>query len=66
MIAHGRLYDELSQCNLNRLTSHGKADVYCLTKLTDRQQELLERLEMTHLVSNAVINELRSKAAKVS
>ena len=66
IIAHGKLYDELSSCNLNRLRSDGQADVYCLTQLTDRQRELLNRLKMTHLVSGAMMSELRSKAAKLS
>ena len=66
VIAHGRLYDELSQCNLNRLRSTGQSDVYCLTQPTARQQELLSRLKMTHLVSSAMMSELRSNAPKLS
>ena len=66
VIAHERLYDELSQCNLNRLRSEGQADVYCLTQPTGRQQELLSRLKMTHLVSSAMMSELRLNAAKLN
>lgn len=65
IIAHGRLYDELSQCNLNLLRNNGQEDVYCLTQPTERQRELLNRLKMQHLVSNMVINELRSNVAKL-
>ena len=66
VVAHGRLYDELSGCNLNRLKTHGDGDMYCLTKPTSRQQDLLSRLKMTHLVGNAMISELRSKAKGLS
>ena len=65
IIAHGRLYEELSSCNLNRL-SDGQTEMYCLTQPTGRQQELLSRLKMTHLVSSGMMSELRSKAAKLS
>lgn len=66
VIAHGKLYDELSQCNLNRLKGDEKTDVYCLTQPTDRQRELLGRLNMTYLVSSTMMNELRSRAAELS
>ena len=66
IVAHGRLYDELAQCNLNRLSSAEQADVYCLTQPTGAQHELLSRLKMTHLVGSAMMNELRLNAAKQS
>ncbi len=66
IVAHGKLYDELSSCNLNRLRSGGQADVYSLTQPTERQRELLSRLKMTHLVSSGMMSELRSKAAKLN
>lgn len=66
IVAHGKLYDELADCDLNCLTSPGAADVYSLTQPTSRQAELLNRLKMTHLVSSGTMNELRSRAAVLS
>jgi transposase len=61
IVSHGKLYEELADCYLNSISGSGTPNVYSLTQPTIRQVELLERLKMTHLISNATMNELRSK-----
>lgn len=63
IVAHGKLYEELADCDLNCIARPGAADVYSLTQPTSKQVELLQRLNMTHLISSAMINEVRSNAA---
>lgn len=63
VIAHGRLYEELADCDLACLTSPGTTDVYSLTQPTSRQAELLDRLKMSHLISSSRLKELRSASA---
>lgn len=50
IISHERLYEELGGCQLNRLRIGAKQDLYRLTEPTAKQRELLERLDMQHLV----------------
>jgi transposase len=64
VIAHGRLYEELSTCMLNR-QGNEETSLYSLTQPTSRQRELLDRLQMGHLLGNAMISELRTNALRL-
>jgi len=55
IVSHERLYEELSGCQLNHIRMDPKQDTYKLTEPTDRQVELLERLDMCHLVKEETI-----------
>lgn len=55
IISHERLYEELGDCQLNRLRIGPKKDQYRLTEPTEKQVELLERLGMQHLVQEETI-----------
>ena len=55
IISHERLYEELGGCQLNRLRIGSKHDIYRLTEPTEKQRELLERLDMQHLVQEETI-----------
>lgn len=65
IVAHGALYDELSQCNLNHLVCE-KVEMHTLTQPTCKQGDLLKRLNMTHLVSSAMISSLNERARVAS
>lgn len=60
IVAHGKLYEELSSCHLHQIRGTGQADVYSLTQPTGRQRELLKRLKMAHRVSSEMIEEMRT------
>lgn len=55
IISHERLYEELSGCQLTRLRIGPKQDLYRLTEPTVNQIDLLERLDMQHLVREETI-----------
>lgn len=65
IIAHGRLYEELSTCMLNQ-QGNGEISLYSLTQPTNKQRELLDRLQMGHLLGHAMISELRENAARMN
>jgi hypothetical protein len=53
------LYDELETCRLNRFTLQGiKQDVYKFTEPTALQMDLLQRLQMTHLINENSLQNL--------
>lgn len=60
IISHERLYEELNGCQLNHLRIGPRQNLYRLTEPTDRQKELLERLEMQHLVQKETIAALKA------
>ena len=60
IVTHKRIYEELTECRWNRIKLvEGGQETYGLTQQTTRQRDFLERIEMTHLVSEPVVNMLR-------
>lgn len=59
IVSHERLYDELETCRLNHFTLEGiKQDFYKFTQPTALQLDLLQRLQMTHLISDNTLRNL--------
>jgi transposase len=58
VVSHERLYEELAGCRLNHLKVGSKQNLYKLTEPTQRQIELLDRLDMRSLVEDATISAL--------
>jgi hypothetical protein len=59
IVSHERLYDELETCRLNHYTVEGvKQDFYKLTQPTTLQVDLLQRLRMTHLISESAVKKM--------
>jgi transposase len=55
VVAHPRLYEELSKCLLNRYKIKGTAtETVGLTCPTDKQKELLERIGLTHMLQEDI------------
>lgn len=62
IVAHERLYQELRECRLNQLKVAGSnLTAYALTESSEKQKDLLERLQMPHLVTPAALQQLSSK-----
>jgi transposase len=62
IISPQRLYQELEGCKLNQVKSELAGERYAMTTPTSNQKELLERLNMTHLVDHAHIKMLNDLA----
>jgi transposase len=64
IVTHERLYEELAKCHLNYIKikniNHG---IHVFTEQTNIQKDLLERLQMSHLVSDVAIKKLNAKIA---
>ena len=63
IVSHERLYEELAGCRLNHVKLSGQPSLYILTEPTSRQKDLLERLGMKHLVEDAALKTLTTRAA---
>ena len=67
IISPESLYEECGKCQLNHLRTESGKEIHSLTKPTVQQKELLERLNMKHLIEGAMMQDLNSKAlAKVT
>lgn len=62
VVSHERLYEELAGCRLNHVKLNAQQSFYRLTEPTSGQKELLERLGMEHLIGDAAVRMLSSKA----
>lgn len=59
IVAHERLYEELSECKLNRIGIKGSTVVgYGLTETTKKQVDVLDRLQMSHLIGATTLQQL--------
>jgi transposase len=65
VVAHERLYDELAGCKLNHIKIAGNQDIFRFTEQKEKQKELLERLRMSYLGTEAAIKDLSAKARAV-
>ena len=66
IVAHERLYEELAECRLNHIKIAGtNQDIYRFTEQNEKQKELLERLRMSHLGTEAAVKNLSAKAGGV-
>lgn len=64
IVAHERLYEELERCQLTLLKIVGtNQGIYRFTEQTDKQKELLKRLKMTHLGTEAALKTLSAQIA---
>jgi len=63
VVSHERLYEELAGCHLNHVKLTAQQNLYKLTEPTERQKELLDRLEMKHLIGDAALKTLSTRAA---
>jgi transposase len=62
VVAHEKLYKELKKCLVNRTSVAGvKAETLGLTRPTKNQQELLERIGLTHLLQKGFVNKCFAK-----
>lgn len=62
IVAHERLYEELGECRLNELTVAGSnLTAYTLTELSEKQRDLLERLQMSYLTTSTALQQLSSQ-----
>jgi len=55
VVSHERLYDELAECELNRIGTSQWQNRYSLTEPKAKHKELLKRLNMSHLIGDAVL-----------
>lgn len=61
IIAHPRLYEELAGCQLNELkVVDSPLTAHSLTVATDKQKDLLNRLQMPHLIDADALQRLNS------
>lgn len=62
IVAHERLYKELDKCRLNQLkVADSEMTAYTFTESTEKQKDLLDRLQMTHLTTPAALQQLSSR-----
>ena len=67
IIAHERLYEELDKCRLNRLkVANSDLTAYTFTESTEKQEDLLDRLQMQHLTSPTALQQLSSRGLAAS
>ncbi len=56
VVAHERLYEALSDCQIDHIkVQNMQLSTYCMTRTTDAQKELLERVRLTKLLSSSDI-----------
>jgi transposase len=64
IVAHERLYEELAKCQLTHLKIAGtNQGAYKFTEENNKQKELLERLQMSHLGNEAALKDLSARIA---
>jgi transposase len=65
IVSHSKLYRELGKCVLNEIKVAGTAmETICLTRPTEEQKELLERIGLTHLIEGTNIKQLALQKTK--
>ena len=64
IVAHERLYEELEGCKLDHIKIAGtNQGIYSFTEQTEKQIELLERLQMSYLGTEAAVKNLNKSVA---
>lgn len=63
VISHERLYEELSGCQLNQIKMNSKESTFNLTEPNLQQKELLERLNMRHLIGGAMMKIVHNRVS---
>lgn len=63
IVAHERLYKELSSCMIDRIEIENvNLSTYNMTRTTSRQKELLRRVGLEHLLARDIVQKVRASA----